>query len=192
MIALPRLIAIVGHPGSGKSLVQQILQEDWNVTPVDDGYPLRQFAMEHIGLSHDDCYTQEGKRRRTFVVDRQWENRKVLGEIGAKLEELFGEHFLPWAAERNLPHDGRSFSFGSVRRSQPWFYKNRGGVVIEVRNPLARPTGNIWDEFDPGATDLVIDNNALMKGLSHAAALRDLRDKVHAAVLLLSSERKTA
>lgn len=43
---LPRYIALCGHPRSGKSEVQKILKDHYNVTPVDDGAILRETAMK--------------------------------------------------------------------------------------------------------------------------------------------------
>lgn len=174
---LPKLFAIVGVPLAGKTTVQKILFEKHGVLPVDDAEPLRSIAMRHFGLTYDDCYTQAGKKRRSLVVDQEYEHRVILGEIGDALEQKFGDFILPWMATRSLPDD-KSYSFGSVRRTQPLFYASKGGIVIEVQNPLARPTGNAWDEYDRAAIDYVIRNDGLARGLSHAAALRDLENKV--------------
>ncbi|MBO6509168.1 MAG: hypothetical protein JJ979_11950 [Roseibium sp.] len=182
--SLPRLIAIVGIPQSGKSEVQKILHKDYGVQPVDDGHPLRQFAMDHFGLAWEDVHTQEGKKLYSMINDASWQNRKALGELGACIEKTFGEWIMPWMAVQKLPDVG-SFSFGSVRRSQPLFYKKHGGVVIEVSNPLARPTGNEWDEFDRSAIDYTIINNGQIRGLPREESLEDLRQKVDEVVTQL-------
>lgn len=173
----PRLICLVGNPQAGKTLVQEILQRDYGVIPVDDGHPLRDFAMRHFGLSQDDCYTQAGKKRTTEICGVEWENRKILGELGAALEKTFGDFIMPWMATRALCGN-QTYSFGSVRRDQPLFYDDKGAVIIEIQNPSARPTGNEWDEYNDSCVDYVIENAALHRGMSHKDALADLTSKV--------------
>jgi len=153
---IPHLVAICGYPGAGKSEVQKLLQEI-GVQPVDDGGPLRAFAIHSLGLSRDDVYTQEGKKRSSMIADKRWEHRMALGEIGKKLEELFGPDIMPFMATRNL-NPMACYSFGSVRRTQAWFYRKLGGLVIGVRRPGVGPSGNDFDEFDHYAVDYWIDN----------------------------------
>ena len=161
---LPQFIALVGLPKSGKSEVQTILHQHFNVLPVDDGEPMRLFAMDFLGLSEEDVYSQEGKLRTTVINGHVWENRKILGELGRALETLFGADILPWIATRGARLD-QSYSFGSVRMKQPWFYKRAGGVVIGIRRPGTVPTGNSWDEFDVNAVDVWIDNDGTLDQL---------------------------
>ena len=42
---MSQLIALCGIPGSGKSEVQRILHQRYNVQPIDDGWPMRDFAI---------------------------------------------------------------------------------------------------------------------------------------------------
>src|SRR5262249_32968518 len=131
---LPHLIALSGHPKSGKSLVQDYLRDEYGVVPVDDGRPMRQFAIQFLGLSEADCYTQEGKARISKILGRDWQNRKILGELGKRLEAMFGPHIMPFMATRGLD-EKQCYSFGSVRRDQGAFYKAMGGIVIGIDRP---------------------------------------------------------
>jgi hypothetical protein len=185
--SLPRYIGICGNPKSGKSLVQQILMEHYNVTPVDDGFILRSIAMQHMGASHNDVHTQEGKAQLAYwpdktpiLDDRTGEHmtwRLVLGRVGEQLERLIGPYVMPMTACAALSGPG-PFSFGSVRKVQGRYFKERGGLIIGVRNPMAQPTGNAFDVFDESLVDVWIENDALYRGLSHREALADLETKV--------------
>lgn len=161
----PRLIAICGYPGAGKSEVQRILEERYGVQPVDDGAPLREIAVKYFGLSWDDVRTQEGKRRSTGILNKNWVNRKLLGELGNSLEALLGAHIMPFMATRRLAAN-HSYSFGSVRRDQGRFYKEMDGIVVGVRRPGVGPSGNEFDQFDESLVDYWIENDGDLQKLS--------------------------
>ncbi|WP_143062006.1 hypothetical protein [Faunimonas pinastri] len=175
---LPRLIGICGNPRSGKSEAQRILKEQYGVQPVDDGFALRHFAVRHLGLSWEDVQTQEGKARYTDILGGTWQNREILGELGNKLEGMFGEHIMPFMATRGLPAEG-SFSFGSVRKLQGEFFRAQGGVVIEISNPLAPPSPYDFDWYSREAVNFTIENDALARGLPAEEARLDLAAKIH-------------
>lgn len=179
---MPHLIGLCGHPKSGKSEVQKVLNKRFGVIPIDDGEVLRQFCIDYLGLSYDDVYTQEGKARSTNILGRVWQNREILGELGNRLEAMFGESIMPYIATRSLNSDF-SYSFGSLRKSQGHFYKNRGGLIIGVRNPLAQPSEYQFDLFDDDIVDFWIDNDAQARGLARDEGLLDLERKVVDAVL---------
>jgi hypothetical protein len=184
-MTLPRFIALCGHPKAGKSLVQEILREHYDVEPVDDGAVLREFAVKQLGLTWDDVRTQEGKLRHTSILDKHWQHRDLLGTLGKQLEDMFGEHIMPYiAARRCAPHT--HYSFGSVRKTQGHFFKQEGGVVIGVRNPLAQASGYDFDQFDESIIDYWINNDALALGLTGEAAVADLTMKVHHMVGFIS------
>lgn len=161
----PRLIAICGRPGSGKSEVQKILAQH-GYQPVDDGACVRDFAVRHLGLTVDQVSTPDGKREVIDIADRKWVSRKVLGELARAIEGLFGEFAMPWIATRSLGPG--MYSFGSVRMRQAAFYKQLGGLVIGVRRAGVEPTGNTWDEFDESLVDIWIENNGSLQGLRAA------------------------
>lgn len=163
MLRLPHIIALCGYPGSGKTEVQTLLCE-LGVQAIDDGAPLREFSRSWLGLSHSDVYTQEGKLRSSKIAGKDWQNRQMLGELGKKLEEMFGPDIMPFMATRRLL-DVACYSFGSVRRRQGWFYKDLGGVVIGIRRLGCGPTGNDFDEFDGDAVDYWIDNDGSIDDL---------------------------
>lgn len=174
MLKLPHIIAICGYPKTGKSKVQEILAEV-GVQIVDDGGPLRDFAQRHLGLSWRDVHTQEGKADTNMIAGQWWENRKILGDLGKKLEELFGPNIMPFMATRKLC-DVASYSFGSVRRKQGKFYQSLGGVVLGVNRAGVGPSGNDFDEFDHSIVDYWIDNDG---------SLDDLRFKIEVFLQLM-------
>jgi hypothetical protein len=188
---VPHLIALCGFPKAGKSEVQRILSERYGVHPVDDGYALREFAQKHLGLSHDDVYTQEGKARHTVINGRTWQNRDILGSVGKQLEDLFGDHIMPWMATRNLDPN-QAYSFGSVRKTQGYFFKKLGGLVIAVNNPIAKASPFAFDAFDEAAVDIWIENDGQARQLSREEGLADLEAKVVDAIESLALFRSAA
>lgn len=151
----PMIIALNGIPGSGKTAVQSVLEKRFKIKPIDDGWLIRRHCMDLFGLTEDDVTSQEGKKRHTVIQGVTWQNRKVLGEYGAILEEKFGALTMPLAAlnrcEQSWPEhqsawDG--YSFGSVRRGQAEAYAGHGGIVIEIVRPGVEHSGNIWDTYD--------------------------------------------
>ncbi|GLQ53578.1 hypothetical protein [Devosia nitrariae] len=159
----PRLIGICGHPGSGKSEVQRILQSAFGYEPADDGWPLRDIAIRHFGLSLDDVTTQAGKCRWTSVTGSRMQHRDILGRLGNALEHAFGHQIMPWLACQSLD-PGRRYSFGSVRRDQGKVYKALGGAVIGVRRLGVGPSEFEFDRFSEEIVDVWIENDG---GLNH-------------------------
>jgi hypothetical protein len=180
-VELPRFVALCGNPTSGKSTVQHLLHNIFGYEPIDDGFPLREFAVNNLGLSWDDVKTQEGKLRRTEILGRDWQNREILGVLGNKLEEMFGAHIMPFMSmARTKP--GVNYSFGSVRRDQGKFVQARGGIVIEIRNPLAGPSKFEFDSYDASIANCWILNDGQSRGLSFDDSMLDLKRKVIAAI----------
>lgn len=178
---LPPFIAFVGHPESGKSTAAEIVKEVYGGTIVDDGLPLRRFAVEELGLSWDDVLTQAGKRRHTSILDKDWEHRKILGEFGKALEDLFGDQIMAFmAASRHRP--GSVSLIPSCRKNQGAYYRALGGMVIQIDNPLAGPSENDFDVWNKNEVDAVIINDALAEGMLPEVARHDLRMKLIAAL----------
>lgn len=166
-----KLIALCGAPGAGKTEVQRYLQKHYSVIPVDDGHPLRDFAMRHLGLSHADVSTQEGKSAtKPFPGGRRMPVRVALGELGNRIEEIFGPDAIPemalnWAQVNAQLWRGRSaYSFGSTRRQQGRVYKARGGVVVEIKRPGHEPV-NEFDHYDASLADITINNDSTLEAL---------------------------
>lgn len=199
---LPRYIAFCGVPKSGKSLAQEILLDAYQVKPVDDGAILREFAMQNLGATHDQVHTQEGKASLAYwpngdpMVDVRdgahmtW--RRVLGLLGNQYEAMFGKYVMPMTACARIAKENGSFSFGSVRRDQGAYYQRNGGIIVEIRNPLAMPTGNEFDEYDASICDHVIENDALARGLDPAVARVDFEEKIHQLVIELTLQARRA
>jgi hypothetical protein len=166
-MALPKFIALCGNPNAGKSTVQEILRERHQVYPVDDGFPLRDIAVRYLALSTQQVCTQAGKKEFVELLEKRWQVREILGEMGARFEAMFGEHIIPFMVTNTLVGNG-PYSFGSVRKTQGHFYKKLGGIVIEVRRPDAGPSPYAFDWYDPAAVDYVIDNDGSMKELETA------------------------
>ncbi|RWI35403.1 hypothetical protein [Mesorhizobium sp.] len=177
IIKLPAYIGLCGNPKSGKSEAQKILHELYGYEPVDDGHVLREFAVNKLGLSWDDVQTQAGKARYTEILGKNWQNRDILGTLGKQLEDMFGEQIMPFIATRGLD-PAKRYSFGSVRKTQGHFFKEAGGVVIQIMNPIAPPSPYAFDNFDYKAVDYTIHNDGLARHLPVEEARADLKAKI--------------
>ncbi len=159
---LPRYIGLCGYPESGKSLVQKYLFDRYCVQPIDDGRPLRDACKALYGLSEDDVTTQEGKRRKITLCGQEYEVRDLLGTLGNRLEETYGQQILPElaiaAAEREWGGSSvEHFSFGSVRKIQGHTYRKHGGLLIEVVREGTYPRFD-FDRYDRGAAHYQLVN----------------------------------
>jgi hypothetical protein len=154
-----KLIALCGAPKAGKSEVQKYLQEKYQVVPVDDGRPLRDFAYSHLGLGWDDVTTQAGKAKTVILPGGQPMNvREILGGIGNALEKVFGDDILIHMALNHIRHAaGDAFCFSSVRRSQAAVIRREGGLVIGIERPGC-PIVHDFDHFDQALVDMWIHN----------------------------------
>ena len=181
-----KYIAICGHPGSGKTEVQNILEDEFGVMPIDDGHALRAFAVNNLpDVTWTDVITQEGKMREITVCGVKMTVRKFLGDLGQALEDRFGEAIMPEmalnAADNILD---QVFSFGSVRKNQAETYLATGqAVVIEVIRPGVGPSGNVFDLYNEQLVIMQIHNSG---------TLEQLRQRVSALYPILQSCVKDA
>ena len=176
---LPPFIALCGHPKAGKSTAQRILHDALGYVPVDDGRPLRNMARDYLGLTEHQVTTQEGKAETVEINGKPWVVRDVLGEIGNAFEEKFGGDVIPLMAMHaaGMMKDGPNkglYSFGSVRRQQGWFYRARGGLVLEIRRVGVEPSPYAFDRFDQMAAHGVVRNDGTLDDLEERllAAIR--------------------
>ena len=178
-IDIPSYIALVGNPTAGKTTAAEIMVELFGVKILETGFPLRKFAMDHLGLTYQQVYTQEGKLENVDIAGEIWPVRKILGDLGQKLEDMFGEEIMPFMAQQLVKNTkGHCYVDASCRKSQPHFWKRQGGIVIGIRNPLAPPSPFTFDAFDESAVDYWIDNDGLANGMSKDEAMKDLSEKV--------------
>lgn len=165
---MSKLIVLCGAPGSGKSEVQRILHQRFNVQPVDDGWPMRDFAVRHCGARLLDVETQAGKAQSyTFPGGNIMSMREFLGQMGNAIERILGDDAIPAMALEALKRergDFRGFSFGSVRRQQAALYKSKGATVYEVVRKGTKVV-NEFDRYDRKLVDETIINNSDVEGL---------------------------
>lgn len=171
---MSQLIALCGTPGSGKSEVQRILHQRYNVQPIDDGWPLRDFAMRHCGAKLLDVNTQAGKAQVwEFPGGRRMKMREFLGEFGKAIEALLGPDAIPAMALKAVERERQDFpgfSFGSVRRKQGCYLKRQGNAkVVEVTTSrLLKPATYDFDSYDRACIDITITNNGDIEDLEEA------------------------
>ncbi|TDW20431.1 hypothetical protein EV128_12561 [Rhizobium azibense] len=177
----PKLIALCGNPTSGKSTAANIINDLYGHKLADDGLALRKIAMDYLGLTAEQVFTQEGKLEYVMINGRRWQVREILGEIGNAFEEKFGGDIIPIMAHNAQP-EGQFSVFGSVRREQGRYWKEQGALVLEIINPLAGPSQYEFDTYNPAYADHQIQNDGLARGLSPEEARLDLMDKIIAIV----------
>jgi hypothetical protein len=161
----PKIIALCGHPGAGKSTVQEILHRNYRFRPIDDGLPMRDFAQRHLGLTYDQVHTQKGKAEITEFAGVKFENRWFLGELGNAIEALLGPDAIPTMAARKL-EPGNFYSVGSMRREQAKVWKKHGALVIEVDRPGCAASPYEFDRFNRNLVDLTLCNGGSLDDLS--------------------------
>lgn len=80
-------LALCGYPEVGKTFIQNILKEKYNILPMDDSKTLRDAVKILYSLSENDVTTQEGKNKETPIPYDRFENEDVLRLTG---QVLFG------------------------------------------------------------------------------------------------------
>lgn len=183
-MSVPNLIALCGKPTSGKSTAADIISRQYGHKLADDGLPLRQIAMDYLGLTPDQVFTQAGKLEKVVINGLEWEVREILGEIGNAFEGKFGGDIIPIMAHHANTKEGDIFGavFGSVRREQGLYWRNQGGLVLEIVNPLAPDSKYEFDRFNPEHCHAQIQNDGLARGLTPDEAREDLKQKLQAAI----------
>lgn len=166
-----QLIALCGNPLCGKSTVANIMEEQYGAVIIDDGMILRKAVpVLFYGVEFQDLLTQEGKRKTYEVLGKTYTYRQLLGELGNLLEDFFGQAFIPEQTLRRLPlfADAPYYVLPSVRKEQPWYYKNNGAAIFQIDRDLAPPSPNAFDSWAERAVDKVITNNGTLEELEQA------------------------
>jgi hypothetical protein len=175
--SIPKIIALCGNPTSGKTTAAEIINEIYGHDVADDGRPLRMIAIDYFGLTPEQVFTQEGKLEKVTLNGREWVVREILGEIGNAFEEKFGGDIIPIMSHNARPKGAYSV-FGSVRREQGRYWKEKGALVLEIKNPLAGESPYEFDRYNPEYADHIIHNDGLARGMDSKAARLDLMEKL--------------
>lgn len=154
---LPEIIALCGNPKSGKTTAGEILSCELGYIIADDGLPLRRIAMEHLGLTQHQVFTQAGKLEEVDLNGRKMTVRQILGEIGNAFEEKFGADIIPMMTHRCF-EPGVRYVLTSVRREQGLYWKRHGALVIEMVNEEAPPSPYEFDRYSSVPIDVTIFN----------------------------------
>jgi hypothetical protein len=170
----PRLIALCGKPLAGKTTAAEILHYEFNYTICDDGLPLRQIAMNYLGLNHSHVFTQEGKLETVMLNGRRWQTREILGEIGNAFEDKFGGDVIPMMSH-NIQDPRKFYVMSSVRREQGAYWARVGALVIEIDKPGLAESAFEFDCYNPDHVHLSIINDTMDR--------EDLRSKLTAALV---------
>lgn len=164
-----KIIALCGHPQHGKSTVQSFLEQDFGVTPVDDGFLIRQEAMKRHGFTWEDVSTQEGKLRQVTLDGETVTIRKILGDIGKEHEDTDPNHW-PKMAVASCSVEDFPISLGSVRRNQNVYLRSIGALVIEIVNPRLAESPYDFDQYNRDAVHCTIINDGTLDDLRRKTA----------------------
>jgi hypothetical protein len=189
--ALPRIIALCGHPTCGKTTAGELISSYYGHTIADDGRPLRLIAVNYFGLTHNQVFTQEGKLEKVMLNGREWTVREILGEIGNAFEEKFGGDIIPIMSHNSRSRD-EYVVYGSVRREQGLYWRNQGALVLEIVNPLVGPSQYEFDTYNAAYAHARVLNDGLARGLAPEEARADLLAKLRVEIEAFASQRLAA
>lgn len=137
-------VGLVGAAGSGKDSAADAVIED-DPTDAIKPYlakPIKEVAMRYYDMSHDDCYTQEGKAKThphmTFDDGTPMTNRNVLEQIGDKLQEL-DPLVLMRSTEREIKRKEPDFALFPDLRTEPQaeYIRSKDGIIVYVKDEEA-------------------------------------------------------
>lgn len=171
------LIAVCGFPHAGKdTFVDALLAElGQGAVRVDDGMPLRRVASLLFEIPIEDCLTQEGKLKLIETPNGQETVRKAIGDVGKCLETRYGKDCTPFLAMKEVTRlkagnpSLSHFIFSSVRMEQPWYYRERGAVVIEIDRPGNPPSPHDFDQYDKNSVNIRVINSGTLNDLKAIA-----------------------
>jgi hypothetical protein len=170
------LIGICGWPGAGKDEVAQTLQASFGYRVVDDGACLRNAAPSLFGFDPSLPFTRQGKGEFVDTPSGSKTVRDILGTLGNLVEAEYGSHFMPFMAVRSAKLDNaqtghNNFVFPSVRKSQGQFYKDQGGIIIQVSRPGLEPSSHQFDKWDAANVDVFIENDGSLEDLARSVGI---------------------
>lgn len=166
----PVYIALCGLPGAGKDTVAGLITSMTKAVIIDDGLPLRLAAPTLFGFNPAYPFSQEGKAKKILMPDGVTYRtvRDCMGTLSRLVEDEFGEFIMPARAMDLAEQVARNeeadvFVFPSVRRTQGWFYKRRGGHVVEVLRDVPASKYAFDNDYERGCIDFQIDNNGTLE-----------------------------
>ena len=161
----PKLIAICGSPGSGKTTAAEFFVARYGAKLVDDGSFIREGCMSVYGLTREQVYTQEGKASYVDVCGERFQVRQLLGDYGKLFEKKHGDQFVPERAVSTIDLTAsHPWVFGSVRMNQGITYNKYGGIVIRIDGTSPDPVYD-FDKWDESLVNTVIPNKGTKQDL---------------------------
>jgi hypothetical protein len=169
------VIGLCGYPGAGKTEVRNILQRDFQFEVINSKSMIYHLASQVTGLPEANFYRPDLKDEKFKGVN----HRVIAGELGAAIEQLFGEDYLIQEALKNhrvASRPTKPFVVDSLRRSQPQLLSTQMRV-IEVQSDRALYTGNFYDNYELGGVSSIL--------IPNDGTIADLEKKVHNTVRTL-------
>ena len=160
----PFIVGFCGEPGCGKSEAAMAMERIFGCLQIDDGWPMRDFAIRHLGATVQDVTTQAGKAGTTTFASRTMTWREVLGNVGNALEGAIHPHVIPIMAIAKCQPNGR-YTLSSVRRDQGAVVRAAGGYVVEIVRPGAPQSPHEFDRFDRQYVDFRVINDGSVQQL---------------------------
>lgn len=144
------LLGLTGKPQTGKSEVAKILVSKYGFTLIDTKDKLREIVSEITGISYSTLQSSLGKEQLYKGVPV----RKIMGNVGLCLEDMFGVDYLP--SEALKAYKGGNAVLDSLRLQQSAFFK---GKVIEVKSDRTSGTNYNFDKYDKKDICYKLDNS---------------------------------
>ena len=133
-----RLIGLCGRAQSGKDTLAKLLEQDSGWMHFAFADALKGVCMDYLGLSYDDVYTQEGKKK--FNDFWGMTNREILQRVGTEaMRDGFDKDVWVKIAElkaRSLLEKGERVILTDCRfPNEAEMICRLGGIVVEMERP---------------------------------------------------------
>lgn len=183
-----RLIGLVGKAGSGKdTLADEIASFGWEKVAFADS--LKRLCMDYLGLSYEDAYTQEGKKR----MNKDWgmTNREILQKVGTDaMRDGFDKDVWVKIAKlkiRRMLDEGRKVVVTDCRfDNEAQLIEDLGGIVAEVVRDDA--SSNLTASEKQHASEQPVDRKYVAFTVDNNRSKERLRETFNAQLALFSNQ----
>ncbi len=152
------IIGLCGKPGSGKSEVREILERSFGFETVCSKRILYKMSADITGLAVSDFSNPKIKNS----IFKGHQLRKITGELGNTVENLFGDSHLVNKAVSELDLARANYVVDSLRKTQT---KDFPGIVVEVVSERGYDTGNDFDLYDRSRINYTLPNHTTFEQL---------------------------
>lgn len=154
-----RLLGLTGKAGCGKdTFAGELAKRGWECYAMAD--PLKKFCIDFLGLSHDDVYTQDGKKK----YNSFWgvTNREILQRVGTDaLRDNFHKGIWIKIAEMYITkifnNEGHAVITDVRFDNEAEMVERLGGIVVKIERNTAH--SSLQNNEKQHQSELGIDNS---------------------------------